>query len=59
MNFAITETMTMKEIAKKLRASGVEFINYDKLKFSLNEGGYGACILVEYEEDQPSEDDWI
>jgi len=51
MEFAITETMTMKEIAEKLRSSGIEFIDYRKLKFSLNEGGYGACVLVEYDDD--------
>jgi type IV pilus biogenesis protein CpaD/CtpE len=52
MKFAITESMTMKEISKKLRESGIEYIDYNKLTFSLNEGGYGACVLVEYVENE-------
>jgi hypothetical protein len=58
MKFAITESITLKEVYKKLRSAGIQDIDKKRLKFSLNEGGYGACVLIEYQEDEPKEEDW-
>lgn len=59
ISFSFTDEFTLQDIYNKLRERGVKNVKSKKLKFSVDEGGYGAAVRVSYEgESDDSETIW-
>lgn len=49
MRVVIPDDSSLEDIYKILREKGVKNIKSKKLKFSVSEGGFGSCVVVDYE----------